>query len=90
MANYDATVSLDRAKFQVGESVEADFEQLTWTFRFGPSYRVSAGNFAIVPVEEFARMSRKLTEAEGLLRRARAGAVQMEHIEAFFDPEPLV
>lgn len=78
--------------YQVLESVEADFGELTWTFRLASNNRVAAGNFAVVPVDQFMTLNNKVRHAEGLLRRYLAGerdATFKEHVEKFFDPEPL-
>jgi len=74
------------------ESIEADFDAMSWTFRLQPSNHVSAGNFAVLPVESYALMSRKLATAEGLLRQWLAGHLDdqfRERVQSFFDPEPL-
>lgn len=84
--------SAEKLGYQVLESVEADFGELTWTFRLESSHRVAAGHFAVVPVRPFMTMNGKLAHAEGLLRRYLAGerdATFEEHVEKFFDPEPL-
>lgn len=84
----------DRKAFQVLESVEADFEAMTWTFRVPAYGEVGGGNYAILPVETFMDMSTKLAVAEGLLKRALAGEASLrveykEAIESYFDPKPL-
>lgn len=38
---------------QLGVSATADFEDNTWTFEMPESFTVTAGTFAIVPVEQF-------------------------------------
>lgn len=80
---------------QVLESAEADFEKMTWTFTLNGNSEVSAGNFAILPSEVFATMTRKLAHAEGLLKRVLGieysvgiGGNLHEAIESFFDPLP--
>lgn len=78
--------------YQVLESTEADFDEMTWTFRLKVLDRVAAGHFAIVPVRPFMTMNDKLTHAQMLLRRYLAGerdATFKEHVEKFFDPDPL-
>lgn len=80
--------------YQVLESVEADFGELTWTFRLQPTNRVAAGNFVVSPVHQFMLMQAKLTQAEGLLRWVRDKGEPLtlndrERIAKFFDPEPL-
>lgn len=78
--------------WQMLESIEADFGELTWTFRLPSNGWVGAGNYAVIPHEAFANMSTKLAHAEALLRRYlhNDGDLKLrEHIESFFDPEPL-
>ncbi len=41
---------------QIGESLMGDFEENTWTFEMKGDYKVSAGKFAIVPIEEYNRL----------------------------------
>jgi len=80
----------EKMGYQVLESIEADFDQMTWTFRLQPSNRVSAGNFALVPVEQFMQMNAKLQQAEHLLRDLREiGPISPKHkdmVERYFDP----
>ena len=80
------------ADFQVLESVEADFEHLTWTFRITSSNEVYAGNVAVLPVEKFAKLSERLARADGLLRQFMSGHLDekfKERVECHFDPDPL-
>jgi hypothetical protein len=86
----------DRMKpaWQMARSVEADFEKNTWTFEMSGAYSVYAGDFAIVRYEDFSRMNMDLAHAKGLLRRVLSEEAKLddslkEHVEAYFDPEPL-
>ena len=80
--------------YQVLESIEADFEEMTWTFSIGSGNQVAGGRYAVLPTDEFSKLTRKLAHAEGLLRPL-VGSFnaltdeQRERIEKFFDPEPL-
>lgn len=86
--------SLDTAEGQglrVLESVEADFEKMTWTFRLGINDRVAAGNYAVWPVESHVYATSRRQHAEGLLRRVLSDGLTInaqtkEAIEKFFDP----
>ena len=81
-----------RPAFQILESLEADFEKMTWTFGLGSNTEVGAGQYAILPSDAFMKMSARLANAEVLLRRFLAGESGdkfKEHVEAHFDPEPL-
>jgi hypothetical protein len=82
--------------FQVLESSEADFDEGTWTFLLSGDSYVTAGQFAIMPAEEFMKFSEKLARAEGLLRQVMdiedsvgIGGRLHEAIQSHFDPEPL-
>lgn len=79
--------------YQVLESVEADFGEMTWTFRLEPSNRVSGGQYAVLYVERFMKMNSKLERAEEILRSLRKIKflcdLDREMIDKFFDPEPL-
>lgn len=78
--------------FQVLESVEADFENLTWTFRITSANEVYAGTVAVLPTETFMKMSTRLAVAEGLLRQWLRGHLDdgfKERVEKHFDPEPI-
>lgn len=83
-------------RFEVGESLEADFEKGTWTFRFHGYYIVGAGMHAIVPIVRYEQSQRRLAEAERILRglcdtetKQSIGPKNHEEIHSFFDPEPL-
>ena len=43
-------------KTQIGDSATADFEDNTWTFEMPKEFRIAAGKFAIVPMEEYERL----------------------------------
>ena len=81
---------------QVLESVEADFDEMTWTFRLQSHNRVSGGHFVILPVLPYSKAMAKLAYAEQILRGLcdtetahSIGAKNIESIHKFFDPEPL-
>lgn len=40
-------------KTQLGVSATADFEENTWTFEMHTGFTVTAGTFAVVPVEQY-------------------------------------
>lgn len=78
--------------FDVLESVEADFEQMTWTFRLNASTEVGAGQYAVLFAKDFMAISGKLATAEGLLRQWLKGHLDdgfKERVERHFDPAPL-
>ncbi len=84
--------ALNTADFQILESREADFENLTWTFSITSNNEVGAGYYAVLPSPHFAKMSEKLAKAEGLLRQWLGGHLDdgfKERVERYFDPEPL-
>lgn len=83
------------AKVEVGESMEADFEKMTWTFHFDGYYTVSAGKFAILPVEQHEEDAKRLDWATRILRslcdtenEKTVGPRNYEAILRFFDPKP--
>jgi len=51
---------------QFAESLTADFEENTWTFEMPEDFRVTAGKFAIVPIEQYDPMVK-------LMRRVSSG-----------------
>lgn len=80
---------------EVGESVEADFEKLTWTFRINTSCEVGAGFYGIVMLEKLMDMLERLKQAEGILARINElenpmtiGATNYEAVQRYFDPKP--
>ena len=80
------------ADYQVLESVECDFEKMTWTFSIGAGNRISAGHYAVMPTDRFMTLTGKLARAEGLLRQWLGGHLDekfKERVECYFDPEPL-
>jgi len=82
----------DGAAFQILESIEADFDGMTWTFQIGAGNRVGAGHYAVMPSEHFMDMSGKLARAEGLLRQFLNGDLDagfQERVQRYFDPKPL-
>ena len=40
-------------KLQIGKSTSADFSKKTWSFRVENGLEVSAGQFAIIPLDKF-------------------------------------
>ena len=83
---------MKRRVVQCLESVEADFGEMTWTFRLEPMNEVGAGQYAVVPWEDFAKMSTKLVHAEGLLKEWLNEPIDdgfKERVAKHFDPEPL-
>lgn len=75
-------------KYQVLMSREADFGELTWTFELQPHNYVAAGEFAIVPTEEFTKAMQRLALAETLLKRLLDGKDITPDAYKFFDPDP--
>lgn len=78
--------------FQVLESLEADFENMKWSFAIQDRHSVGAGQYAIVPVVFIVKNNAKLDHAERLLRHLREVVKEpheVEKIDSFFDPEPL-
>ena len=47
-------------KTQFGESLTADFQENTWTFEMPTDFKVFAGDFAIVPKENFLELVKAL------------------------------
>ena len=82
--------------FQVLESVEADFDKMTWSFSIQDRHHVAAGHYAIVDAGLMAKNNAKLAAAEGLLRSVidtntpvAVGSTLYEQLLRYFDPEPL-
>lgn len=50
---------------QIGESAMADFEENTWTFEMKEDFQVIAGEFAIVPKEEYLQLLSQRDELLG-------------------------
>jgi len=50
-------------KTQIGTAVTADFEDNTWTFEMPDEFNVTAGNFAILPLEAYNKL---MTAAKGI------------------------
>lgn len=82
---------------QVLESLEADFEKMTWTFGLTGCTRVGCGQYAILWAETYQKQQSRLAWAERILRglcdtetATTIGGKNYEAIHAFFDPEPLV
>lgn len=76
--------------WQILESHEADFENMTWTFGLHTGSHVTAGEFAVIPADEFRRSMDKLERAETLLRRVLNHPVPVdlaEIVQRYFDPE---
>jgi hypothetical protein len=44
---------MSKLKTQFGKAVTADFEENTWTFEMDENFRVTAGEFAILPKEKY-------------------------------------
>jgi hypothetical protein len=44
---------------QFGESLTGDFEERTWTFEMPEDFSVKAGEFAIVPIDEYKQLIEK-------------------------------
>lgn len=78
--------------YQVLDSIEADFEKMTWTFQITPSNRVAAGEYVIIDVAPFMKLNERMERAEHLLRVLRddrgLDGCNKERIDSFFDPEP--
>lgn len=78
--------------WQVLESMEADFEKMTWTFSIGGHNEVSAGQYAVIPASEFRKQMDKLESAEKLLNSLQSdpgmSEKNAERVARFFDPEP--
>lgn len=49
-------------KTQIGTSVAADFEESTWTFEMPEGFSMSAGTFAILPVDKYNALIEALEE----------------------------
>jgi hypothetical protein len=75
------------------DSLEADFEKMTWTFGLGLNSEVGAGRYAIVPYGDYLKMTARLERAEQLLRSMRQISslcdYDKERVDSFFDPAPL-
>jgi len=44
---------------QFGESLTGDFEERTWTFEMTTEFTLKAGEFAIVPIDEYKQLLEK-------------------------------
>ena len=44
---------MSKLKTQFGTAVTADFEENTWTFEMDKNFKVTAGEFAILPKEKY-------------------------------------
>lgn len=44
---------MSNLKTQFGKASSADFEENVWTFKMSEGFKVSAGDFAIIPKEKF-------------------------------------
>lgn len=83
---------VEGTNFQVLESVEADFDAMTWSFRLQGHHRVSGGHYGVVHVAVLVKVNSKLDHATRLLRHLREVVTEpheKEKIDSFFDPEPL-
>lgn len=52
-----------KLKTQIGTAVTADFEEKTWTFEMENNFSVTAGKFAILPIEKYDAL---LTTLKGI------------------------
>ena len=53
---------MSKIKTQIGTSVTADFEESTWTFEMPEDFTMSAGKFAILPVDKYNALIEALHE----------------------------
>ena len=53
---------MSKLKTQIGTSVTADFEESTWTFEMPEGFTMSAGQFAIMPVDKHSALIKGLHE----------------------------
>ena len=44
---------MSNLKTQIGDSLTGDFEENTWTFEMPETFKVTAGEFAIIPKEKY-------------------------------------
>ncbi len=44
------------SKTQIAQSLTADLKEDTWTFEMGEDFKVLAGHFSIVPLEEYENL----------------------------------
>lgn len=79
--------------WQILESREADFDEMTWTFCIGSGNEVGAGSYAVLPADEFRKSMDRLEHAERILRdlcdtenAETIGPKNIEAIHRFFDP----
>lgn len=77
------------------DSLEADFDKMTWTFGLGLNTEVGAGLYAILPSEVYRRQHERLERAEAILSRMceleteeTIGRANYEAVLRFFDPLP--
>lgn len=75
--------------YQQIESVEADFEKMTWTFQIQPHNRVTGGHFCVVETRAFTKAMAKLSYADQLLQELLEGKDIRQGAMKFFDPDPL-
>ena len=53
---------MSKIKTQIGTSVTADFEESSWTFEMPEDFTMSAGKFAILPVDKYNDLIEALHE----------------------------
>ena len=47
---------MSKLKTQIGETLTADFEEQTWTFEMDENFIITAGEFAIIPKENYDKL----------------------------------
>lgn len=52
------------SKTQIGQSITGDLNEDTWTFEMGEDFKLCAGHFAIVPLNDFQALKRALTSCK--------------------------
>jgi len=68
-------------KTQLATSLTSDFQENTWTFELDKDFRVTAGEFALVPREKYERL---IVAIKGISRSVMAHPDYEEGSE-FFD-----
>ena len=51
---------MSKLKTQIGTAITADFGEKTWTFKMSKDFRVTAGEFAILPKDKYDKLIRAI------------------------------
>lgn len=82
----DMETNIKTLPMQIGQSFSADFEDKTWTFELEDNFEVSAGMFAIEPVDKW----QSRTEENERMRSALEKITKIADVEIFWDERKLI